>query len=363
MTQPAEIGITPTGTPQTVQVLDSTNTWVTMGAVDPATHVFTPVGGPGGPGSVGPPGPQGPAGATGATGPAGPNSVTAGTTATSGFTAGQLMMSDGTKTVPDPTTIASALGLVTNTVTTHAGSNLDYYYNGLGLSLGGVVDFGDGITELTRGPVAGVLTQRKGTNAQAYRVYNTYTDAANGEWGGLDWQTTANVLTIGTQANGTGGLRGVRINTAFGGPRIKLDETAGYLEFSGVLIFNGISAINGAGVFSGPAVNLVRQAITASSATLSINQTAGENVVLTLSATVTSFTVTGWPASGTTGKLRLVIASTGAYNISVWPTGTIWPGGTPPTITSGSGKKDIILLMTDDGGTTIYGSVVGQDYR
>ena len=42
------------------------------------------------------------------------------------------------------------------------------------------------------------------TTATAFRVYNTYTDASNGEWGALDWQTTPNVLTIGTQANGTG---------------------------------------------------------------------------------------------------------------------------------------------------------------
>ena len=46
--------------------------------------------------------------------------------------------------------------------------------------------------------------------ADALRVYNTYTDASNGEWGALDWQTTPNVLTIGTQANGTGTARGIQ---------------------------------------------------------------------------------------------------------------------------------------------------------
>ena len=45
--------------------------------------------------------------------------------------------------------------------------------------------------------------------ANAFRVYNTYTDASNGEWGAFDWQTTPNVLTIGTQNNGTGTARGV----------------------------------------------------------------------------------------------------------------------------------------------------------
>ena len=48
------------------------------------------------------------------------------------------------------------------------------------------------------------------TSATALRVYNTCTDASNGEWGALDWQTTPNVLTIGTQKNGTGANRGVQ---------------------------------------------------------------------------------------------------------------------------------------------------------
>ena len=115
------------------------------------------------------------------------------------------------------------------------------------------------------------------------------------------------------------------------------------------------------GSVTGP-VDLKAQSVTAA-ATTAISRSAGENVVLALAATITTFTVSGWPASGTTGKLRLVITNGGANAINAWPAGTIWPGGTLPTITSGSGKKDIVLLMTDDGGTTIFGSVVGQDYR
>ena len=42
------------------------------------------------------------------------------------------------------------------------------------------------------------------TAASGLRVYNTFTDQSNGEWGGFDWTTTPNVLTIGAQANGTG---------------------------------------------------------------------------------------------------------------------------------------------------------------
>lgn len=105
-----------------------------------------------------------------------------------------------------------------------------------------------------------------------------------------------------------------------------------------------------------------RQAVTASTSSLSINRALGEIVALSLGATVTTFTVSNWPASGLFARLVLHVNNTGAFNITTWPTNTIWAGGTPPTITSGSGKKDIVILTTYDAGTTIYGNVVGQDF-
>ena len=69
---------------------------------------------------------------------------------------------------------------------------------------------------LSRENAADLLALARSTNPQTYRVYNT-TDAAIGaaptnyERGAFDWATTANTLTIGTQAGGTGTLRGVSI--------------------------------------------------------------------------------------------------------------------------------------------------------
>jgi len=51
---------------------------------------------------------------------------------------------------------------------------------------------------------ANILAQRNSTNAQTFRVYNTFTDASNYESGVFDWTTSANVLTIGSQGAGTG---------------------------------------------------------------------------------------------------------------------------------------------------------------
>lgn len=113
------------------------------------------------------------------------------------------------------------------------------------------------------------------------------------------------------------------------------------------------------GTIDGP-VDLVVQNVTQSGADLAIDRSLGENCSLSLTAPITAIAVTNWPAAGFTGKVRLVIINTGAFTIGGWPAGTKWPGGTAPTITPSG--TDIILLMSDNAGATIYGSVVGQGY-
>jgi hypothetical protein len=57
---------------------------------------------------------------------------------------------------------------------------------------------------------ADILDQRNGTNAQAYHLYNTYTDASNYERAFFRW--SSNVLEIGAEAAGTGTARTVHIS-------------------------------------------------------------------------------------------------------------------------------------------------------
>lgn len=56
-----------------------------------------------------------------------------------------------------------------------------------------------------------IAAQRTGTTAQAFRVYNTYTDSSNYERLAIDWKTTANVLRISTEAGGTGTVRNIAL--------------------------------------------------------------------------------------------------------------------------------------------------------
>lgn len=57
---------------------------------------------------------------------------------------------------------------------------------------------------------AATLAQRNGTNPQAFRVYNTYTDASNYERARFAW--VSNTLIIGTEAAGTGNNRAILIS-------------------------------------------------------------------------------------------------------------------------------------------------------
>lgn len=61
---------------------------------------------------------------------------------------------------------------------------------------------------------AHVFAQRLSTNAQTYRLYNTYTDASNYERLAFAW--SSNLAEIKTEAAGTGTLRGLSIGSTSG---------------------------------------------------------------------------------------------------------------------------------------------------
>jgi hypothetical protein len=83
-----------------------------------------------------------------------------------------------------------------------------------------------------------VLAQRNGTNAQTFRIYNTFTDASNYERGKLEW--SSNVFRIGTEKAGTGSARALELQTD-GTTRLTIG-TNGVATFSGDMSANDIVA-------------------------------------------------------------------------------------------------------------------------
>lgn len=73
---------------------------------------------------------------------------------------------------------------------------------------------------------ADILAQRRSTNAQTFRVYNTFTDASNYERASLGW--VGNVFTIQAENAGTGSNRGVSV---IGKSSVVLSSTLAGVEF------------------------------------------------------------------------------------------------------------------------------------
>ena len=98
-----------------------------------------------------------------------------------------------------------------------SGSNRFGYFNSSGgverVTLANTVPFGWSSTSAATGTIdtilardaANALAQRNGVNAQAFNLYNTYTDASNYERGFMQW--VSNTLQIGTDKLGTGTAR------------------------------------------------------------------------------------------------------------------------------------------------------------
>ena len=123
-------------------------------------------------------------------------------------------------------------GLVgTPSITFASATNYGFYFAGnhIIMALASAVrfDFSAGNLDLTnttasysfnqdcfinRDAAADTIAQRRGTNAQILRIYNTYTDASNYERFDISW--AANVVTIGPAAAGSGTLRAMTLTGA-----------------------------------------------------------------------------------------------------------------------------------------------------
>jgi hypothetical protein len=85
--------------------------------------------------------------------------------------------------------------------------------DGSGINLGtNLLKFGSAVSTTDVSVLreaADTLAQRRTTNPQIHRIYNTFTDASNYERGVTQW--ASNVFQIGTEAGGTGTLRNTQL--------------------------------------------------------------------------------------------------------------------------------------------------------
>ena len=167
------------------------------------------------------------------------------------------------------------------------------------------------------GPAGDILEQRRSTNAQTFRLYNTYTDASNGEWASFKW--SGNEFLIGQDKNGTGSNRVMKLMYGSGSSSyaMLISSTATSVQMIGVqasAAINGMLSIGG-GYASGTALTGTHTdvLIAPSSAMNGANNT-GVYRVLAVTPTINYSNAT--PGAGSYEALKIAVTETAL------PTGT-----------------------------------------
>lgn len=96
-------------------------------------------------------------------------------------------------------------------------------------------------------------------------------------------------------------------------------------------------------------------------ATTTLDCSTGNAFAFTLSASITTLTISNVPAAGNLYVFILDLTMNGTAYPITWPAAVKWAGGTAPTLTSTNAKRDVFSFMTWDGGTTWVGAVVSQN--
>lgn len=68
------------------------------------------------------------------------------------------------------------------------------------------------------------------------------------------------------------------------------------------------------------------------------------------------------PASGACGEMIVMVKQAAAGGKTIDWGSVVWQGASAPTMTATANKVDIYKFISVDGGTTIYGQVIGQNY-
>jgi hypothetical protein len=169
---------------------------------------------------------------------------------------------------------------------------------------------------------------------------------------------TLNGLIYAALANlGFGSLSTIdeRINTAL--LSLGIDSLAGLTDVHETspaiwdfLRFNGTDWVNR------KTVELPAQVLSASGA-LAIDRALGEVAIVTLTGNITSMSISNWGPSGTLSRLVLDIVNMSEHTIGAWPTNTLWD------IAPEIGQRVLAVLLSVDGGTTVFANIVGSNYR
>lgn len=180
---------------------------------------------------------------------------------------------------------------------------------------------------------ANILALRNSTTAQAFTIYNTYTNASNYERGFADWTTNANKFTVGSTKAGTGTDRTLRMQGSGSAAYLELNTTGGVM---------GVPGGGGAGEIYWRSTGLYPANPTP------LGLTGSPWSTLFLSAAPTIYNGTAIPAGGTTGA---------GYKLSSTSNFGVFFGSGAPTLSAAKGS----LYLRSDGSTTNDRAYINSD--
>jgi len=96
--------------------------------------------------------------------------------------------------------------------------------------------------------------------------------------------------------------------------------------------------------------------------TLTLDLSLGNVFNVALNANITTMTISNVPSTTHNVNLTIVFTADGTTRSVTWPASIVWPSATAPGITSTNGKIDVYTFTTNNGGTTWYGFIGGQNY-
>ncbi len=240
------------------------------------------------------------------------------------------------------------------------------------------------VTTLGSGATNWVLTRATDYDQAAEMVLGTFTNVTSGTVNAnTAWvNTSAGTIVVGTTSINfarpfnalLSGTNSLTLSGAFNGILTITADTNVTLPTSGTLttLANVLATGNTWGATQTYADNIITgpefkdfsettQSVSAASTT-TVDYTAGGIVLLSQDTAITTFNITNPSPTGKACSLTFIRTkdATGTARLITWPSGTIWAGGSAPTLSTTTGAIDIITLLTTNAGSTWYGFVAGQ---
>jgi hypothetical protein len=105
------------------------------------------------------------------------------------------------------------------------------------------------------------------------------------------------------------------------------------------------------------------EVVNSSSGSVTIDWNEGNRQYIAISGNITALNFTN-PSGNKPGSFVLILVQGGSYTVSGWDSDIKWPGGTAPTITTGSGAIDVIsCLYRYYSGSHQYLCVPSQEFQ